>query len=125
MQKRGNHMKRYYTGIILLAIAVLTIAGCTGRKQQETKESLYKDDFQEDNEGYITVGFCQVQSPTGELRIHNPSKMCLPRTMDIICCMKTRRINRKISSKQFEASFCRKWIILCLTLWWRPDGIRS
>lgn len=62
MQKRGNYMKRYCTGIILLAIAVLTIAGCTGKKQQETKEPLYKDDFQEDNAGYITVGFCQVGS---------------------------------------------------------------
>ena len=62
MQKRGNYMKRYCIGVILLAVAVLTIAGCTGRKQQEQKKPLYKDDFQEDNEGYITVGFSQVGS---------------------------------------------------------------
>ena len=62
MQERGNDMKRYCMGVILLAVAVLTIAGCTGRKQQEQKEPLYKDDFQEDNEGYITVGFSQVGS---------------------------------------------------------------
>ncbi len=55
-------MKRYCIGVILLAVAVLTIAGCTGRKQQEQKKPLYKDDFQEDNEGYITVGFSQVGS---------------------------------------------------------------
>ena len=62
MQKRGNHMKRYCTGIILLAIAVLTIAGCTGKKQSKQKEPLYEDNFREDNEGYITVGFSQVGS---------------------------------------------------------------
>ena len=62
MQKRGNYMKRYCIGVILLVVAVLTIAGCTGRKQQEQKKPLYKDDFQEDNEGYITVGFSQVGS---------------------------------------------------------------